>query len=105
MHNKIPDSDCALTLLALNSPAVIVRLILFCFVLLLVQFRGEDFGTSGQHYQTFAGRDWSQDLCAGQRIHERQSQGTTQTHTHIWYYTPVRRVPEAITHLACIGEG
>lgn len=85
----------------LSPPAVIVRLILFRFLLLLVQFRGEDFGTSGQHYQTSAGRDRSQDLRAGQRLHERQSQGTAPT--HMWCYTPVRRIPEAFTHLAWAG--
>lgn len=50
---------------------------------LLVQFRGEDFGTSGQHHQTSAGRDRSQDLSAGQRIHERQVQGNICTRQHL----------------------
>lgn len=108
MWNKTLDSDCCITLLILKLvSALTVRLILFGFFFLpLVQFRGEDFGTSGQYNQTSAGRDWSQDLCAGQRIHERQIQGNTvHAHTNIWCYTPVRRVPEAIKHLACIlGE-
>lgn len=105
MHNKTPDSDCSFSLsLGIKlAAALIVRLIFLCFVLLLVQFRGQDFGTSGQYNQTSAGRDRSQDLCAGQGIHERQIQGKmlfSLTHTHIWYDTPVR-VPEATTHLAC----
>lgn len=88
---KSPDSDGPFSLLVLNlplSPILTVRLIFFCFVSLLVQFRWEDFGTSGQYNQTSAGRDWSQDLCAGQRIHERQIQGKmlftlTLRHTHL----------------------
>lgn len=83
MCNGIPDSDCSVTLLVLKlASALIVSLIFSCFVLLLVQFRGEDFGTTGQYDQASAGRDWSQDLCAGQRIHERQIQGSKHTHTH-----------------------
>lgn len=75
-HEGLDSEDC----IALASTA---NLLFPGFVFRSVQLRGEDFGTSGQHHQTSAGRDRSQDLGSGQRIHEGQVQGNICTHRHL----------------------
>ena len=74
LRGKYTTEGCT-ALLPKRHLSVITRLILFSSAWVSVQFCGEDSGTSGQHNQTAAGGDWSQDLRAGQGIYERQNEG------------------------------